>query len=712
MASFMTKRNRKLFLWSALSFISLGGVLMGYTIVQWTVQQFDTEIWLSSTDLFWYMGVDYLFTDINGNHRIGWWSKDDSVAWSDAWAAVIWSVNDNGTLVSWSVQQFDTQMGLAADDEFARWSVKYLFKDSSGNHRLGAGAPYHDNAWTDAWAWFMWSVDSSGQFITGTVKKFDTDLGLIAGDEFGYGWLTYLFKDDAGNHRIAGGVHMRDYGATIIWSVDENSNFVAWSAKTYGREELLEAPYYNNDYYFTKGGVEYLFEDDLWNHWIWWGMERWQVWWWSYAGAWLIFAIDQSGDYISWSSTLFGDELWLVTNDQFGAWWLTYLFEDNTWNHRLGWGSHNKDTVGNNAWAAIIRSISSTGQFISGSFSQLDSDLDLVADDQFGAGWLNYLFEDSFGNHWMWGWSANRGGEWAAIIWSMDNNASFVSWSLQTYGDAELSLGFNDKFANGGMTYLFSTSTGQHWLAAGAWFEDTAWSNAWAAFVWSISWIPSCGDGILSWSETCDDGNDISGDGCSNVCAVEENYACVWEPSICSLSSIGGCEWGEFTWTGESKVCVQLWDIVLNPICNLDFGSFNQQPITQTNTWSMDCEISVRDHKWISPWYVTLDFGDMWPEWAIAGTPDIASANLSMLQSAGTALWLSWSMENPHVTTIDHLYSTSHFDGPTVQNVLQRTITGDQIWIYGTQPSFQLIIPAYTVAATYKGTITATLIEE
>gem|GEM_PF-5341908 len=33
----------------------------------------------------------------------------------------------------------------------------------------------------------MWSVDSSGQFITGTVKKFDTDLGLIAGDEFGYG---------------------------------------------------------------------------------------------------------------------------------------------------------------------------------------------------------------------------------------------------------------------------------------------------------------------------------------------------------------------------------------------------------------------------------------------------------------------------------------------------------------------------------------------
>gem|GEM_PF-6208005 len=64
------------------------------------------------------------------------------------------------------------------------------------------------------------------------------------------------------------------------------------------------------------------------------------------------------------------------------------------------------------------------------------------------------------------------------------------------------------------------------------------------------------------------------------------------------------------------------------------------------------------------------------------------------------------------MTTIDHVYNISHFDDDTVQNVLQRTITGDQLGIYGTQPSFQLVIPAYTVAATYKGTITATLIEE
>jgi cysteine-rich repeat protein len=48
-----------------------------------------------------------------------------------------------------------------------------------------------------------------------------------------------------------------------------------------------------------------------------------------------------------------------------------------------------------------------------------------------------------------------------------------------------------------------------------------------------------CGDGLLYTLE-CDDGNTISGDGCSQNCGVEKDFTCVGgsttSPSLCSYS--------------------------------------------------------------------------------------------------------------------------------------------------------------------------------
>lgn len=41
-----------------------------------------------------------------------------------------------------------------------------------------------------------------------------------------------------------------------------------------------------------------------------------------------------------------------------------------------------------------------------------------------------------------------------------------------------------------------------------------------------------CGDGVISPSEQCDDGNTISDDGCF-MCLIEPNYQCIGEPSRC-----------------------------------------------------------------------------------------------------------------------------------------------------------------------------------
>jgi len=38
-----------------------------------------------------------------------------------------------------------------------------------------------------------------------------------------------------------------------------------------------------------------------------------------------------------------------------------------------------------------------------------------------------------------------------------------------------------------------------------------------------------CGDGIVSLGEECDDGNFVSGDGCSAVCEVESDFFCSFD---------------------------------------------------------------------------------------------------------------------------------------------------------------------------------------
>jgi cysteine-rich repeat protein len=43
-----------------------------------------------------------------------------------------------------------------------------------------------------------------------------------------------------------------------------------------------------------------------------------------------------------------------------------------------------------------------------------------------------------------------------------------------------------------------------------------------------------CGNGVINSGETCDDGNTDSGDGCSATCTVETDWSCVDEPSVCN----------------------------------------------------------------------------------------------------------------------------------------------------------------------------------
>ena len=56
----------------------------------------------------------------------------------------------------------------------------------------------------------------------------------------------------------------------------------------------------------------------------------------------------------------------------------------------------------------------------------------------------------------------------------------------------------------------------------------------------------TCGDGVIASSETWDDGNTISGDGCNSSCAIESNAVCSYQSSI-------------------SKSVCKFWDVSCTP---------------------------------------------------------------------------------------------------------------------------------------------------
>jgi|GEM_PF-4553896 len=49
-----------------------------------------------------------------------------------------------------------------------------------------------------------------------------------------------------------------------------------------------------------------------------------------------------------------------------------------------------------------------------------------------------------------------------------------------------------------------------------------------------------CGNGAIETGETCDDSNAASGDGCSDICAVESGWNCTGAPSVCTQNPSAG----------------------------------------------------------------------------------------------------------------------------------------------------------------------------
>jgi cysteine-rich repeat protein len=75
------------------------------------------------------------------------------------------------------------------------------------------------------------------------------------------------------------------------------------------------------------------------------------------------------------------------------------------------------------------------------------------------------------------------------------------------------------------------------------------------AYELQIETYDVCGDGIQGATEQCDDGNDLSGDGCDSTCSLELGYTCAFPGQACELNICGdgfvgggeGCDDGNDT---------------------------------------------------------------------------------------------------------------------------------------------------------------------
>lgn len=73
-------------------------------------------------------------------------------------------------------------------------------------------------------------------------------------------------------------------------------------------------------------------------------------------------------------------------------------------------------------------------------------------------------------------------------------------------------------------------------LAPGTYFayvEDYLNDGVIAGYKLQVTFTALCGDGKITGSETCDDANTNSGDGCANNCRVEPGFTCTGQPSVC-----------------------------------------------------------------------------------------------------------------------------------------------------------------------------------
>ena len=105
------------------------------------------------------------------------------------------------------------------------------------------------------------------------------------------------------------------------------------------------------------------------------------------------------------------------------------------------------------------------------------------------------------------------------------------SWICVNHGDHTSTGTYTESFT------ITATASGIYDVSFVAYNDDGCSSGASGTLTLTnailVESTPICGNGIISGSDVCDDGNTANGDGCSASCQVESGWSCNGQPSVC-----------------------------------------------------------------------------------------------------------------------------------------------------------------------------------
>jgi cysteine-rich repeat protein len=178
----------------------------------------------------------------------------------------------------------------------------------------------------------------------------------------------------------------------------------------------------------------------------------------------------------------------------------------------------------------------------------------------------------------------------------------------------------------------------------------------------------ACGSGAYEGDlEQCDDGNGNNGDGCDDMCMIEDGYECRGEPAVCEFGRCGNLvtnpgEWcddndvagdgctncgrdlasprGALSYTGQSTSSGDLRFNRPNESCNADGGSashfFDEFRVTNAGTVEVGVDIDVNWTRFNADGFVLIYDAGLWnPSNPLSGcleaNDDLARVNESFL---------------------------------------------------------------------------------
>lgn len=207
-----------------------------------------------------------------------------------------------------------------------------------------------------------WSITLSTRYLSKVYTGWNTS--FPAGWRFWKWWITSL-RSGSNQHWVWWISYSANWNAwqVTLWSTTDEGVLISWSIKQF-TNATLGLPAWGMYGWDEDWELELLWTDASWNHRLgsaspYANANAWQV---------TLFAVDSNGNLVSGSVKQFTNTtLTLPAASNFGLWWITKLFTDTSWNHRLGGASPYANT---NRWQVTVWAVSDTGALISWSVKQ------------------------------------------------------------------------------------------------------------------------------------------------------------------------------------------------------------------------------------------------------------------------------------------------------------------------------------------------------